>query len=47
MLTEMMELDWLDDYDVDACVLAGVPGVIGYEALPMCWPVRFPPAVIW
>lgn len=44
---QMMELDWLDDYDVDACVLAGVPGVIGYEALPMCWPVRFPPAVIW
>ena len=26
---QMMELDWLDDYDVDACVLAGVPGVIG------------------
>lgn len=28
-----MELDWLDDYDVDACVLAGVPGVIGYEGV--------------
>lgn len=30
---QMMELDWLDDYDVDACVLAGVPGVIGYEGV--------------
>lgn len=30
---QMMELDWLDDYDVDACVLAGVPGVTGYEGV--------------
>ena len=28
---QMMELDWLDDYDVDACLLAGIPGTQGFE----------------
>lgn len=27
---QMMELDWLDDYDVDACLLAGLPGAVGF-----------------
>lgn len=30
---QMMELDWLDDYDVDACVLAGLPGDVGFTGL--------------
>lgn len=29
----MMELDWLDDYDVDACVLAGCAWRYGYEGV--------------
>ncbi len=28
-----MELDWLDDYEVDACIQAGIPGAVGYEGL--------------
>ena len=28
-----MELDWLEDYQVDACVLAGVTGATGYEGV--------------
>lgn len=30
---QMMELGWLDDYDVDACVLAGIPGTQGFEGV--------------
>ena len=30
---QMMELDWLDDYDVDACILAGLPGDMGFTGL--------------
>ena len=30
---QMMELDWLDDYDVDACLLAGIPGTQGFEGI--------------
>lgn len=29
----MMELGWLDDYSVDACVLAGMPGAVGFEGV--------------
>lgn len=29
---QMMELGWLDDYDVDACLLAGIPGQEGFRA---------------
>lgn len=28
-----MELGWLDEYDVDACVLAGVTGATGFEGV--------------
>lgn len=28
---QMMELGWLDEYDVDACLLAGIPGTQGFE----------------
>jgi beta-glucosidase len=30
---QMMELGWLPTYDVDACVLAGIPGIKGYEGV--------------
>lgn len=30
---QMMELDWLDEYDVDACLLAGIPGTQGFEGV--------------
>lgn len=30
---QMMELGWLDDYGVDACVLAGIPGAQGFEGV--------------
>ncbi len=30
---QMMELGWLNDYEVDACVLAGVPGATGFEGV--------------
>lgn len=30
---QMMELDWLDDYDVDSCILAGLPGDMGFTGL--------------
>lgn len=30
---QVMELDWLDDYDVDACVLAGLPGAVGFTGV--------------
>lgn len=30
---QMMELDWLDEYGVDACVLAGIPGTQGFEGV--------------
>lgn len=30
---QMMELGWLADYDVDACVLAGIPGTQGFEGV--------------
>lgn len=28
---QMMELDWLDEYDIDACILAGLPGQTGFR----------------
>lgn len=28
---QAMELDWLETYDVDACLLAGAPGAMGFE----------------
>lgn len=30
---QMMELGWLDDYDVDACLLAGQPGAVGFTGV--------------
>ncbi len=30
---QAMELDWLDQYGVDACLVMGVPGAVGYEGL--------------
>lgn len=30
---QMVELGWLEDYDVDACMLIGLPGVTGLEGL--------------
>ena len=30
---QMMELGWLDEYGVDACVLAGIPGTQGFEGV--------------
>jgi len=30
---QMMELGWLADYDVDACILAGIPGTQGFEGV--------------
>ncbi len=30
---QMMELGWLSEYDVDACILAGIPGVMGLEGV--------------
>ncbi len=29
----MMELDWLEEYDVDACLLVGDPGAVGFEGV--------------
>ncbi len=29
---QMMELGWLDEYEVDACLLAGIPGQEGFRA---------------
>ncbi len=29
----MMELGWLDEYEVDACILIGIPGVVGLEGM--------------
>ncbi len=29
---QMMELDWLDSYGIDACLLAGIPGQEGFRA---------------
>ena len=28
-----MELDWLDDYDVDACMIVGMPGTVGFTGV--------------
>lgn len=28
---QMMELDWLDEYRIDACILAGIPGQTGFR----------------
>lgn len=30
---QMMELGWLDEYNVDACLLAGIPGTQGFEGV--------------
>ena len=30
---QAMELDWLDDYGVDACMLVGRPGTVGYTGV--------------
>lgn len=30
---QMMELDWLDDYDVDACMIVGLPGAVGFTGV--------------
>lgn len=30
---QAMELDWLDDYGVDACMLVGRPGAVGYTGV--------------
>lgn len=30
---QMMELGWLDEYGVDACLLAGIPGTQGFEGV--------------
>jgi Beta-glucosidase-related glycosidases len=30
---QMMELGWLDNYDVDGCILAGIPGPTGFEGV--------------
>ena len=30
---QMMELDWLDDYGIDACLLAGIPGQKGFQGV--------------
>lgn len=30
---QMMELDWLEEYDIDACILAGIPGVMGFKGV--------------
>ncbi len=30
---QMMELDWLEDYDVDACMIVGLPGAVGFTGV--------------
>lgn len=30
---QIMELDWLERYDVDACLLAGLPGAVGFTGI--------------
>ncbi len=30
---QMMELDWLEEYDIDSCLLAGIPGVMGLKGV--------------
>lgn len=30
---QMMELDWLEQYDVDACMIVGLPGAVGFTGV--------------
>lgn len=30
---QIMELDWLDKYEVDACMLVGLPGAVGFTGI--------------
>ena len=30
---QMMELDWVDEYGVDACLLSGLPGAVGWTGI--------------
>lgn len=30
---QMMELDWLEQYEVDACMIAGLPGAVGFTGV--------------
>lgn len=30
---QMMELDWLEDYNVDACMVVGLPGAVGFTGV--------------